>query len=62
MTPVESTQSPFGDGRLSEAIVNPDGTWTALNAEGKPIQFVDFDDFEVIDALLRERPWEKETR
>jgi hypothetical protein len=49
MTAVES---PFGDGLLAEAIVNPDRSWVALDAAGKPVEFVDVDDFAVIEAIV----------
>jgi hypothetical protein len=55
MKPDEPIKSPFGDGKLSEVLVEPDGTWTAFDATGKRIDFLDVDDHEVIEALLRYR-------
>jgi hypothetical protein len=59
MTSDESSKSPLGDGRIAEAIVNPDRTWVALDAAGKPMEFVDVDDFEIFDALVH-YPYEPE--
>jgi hypothetical protein len=46
-------EAKLGDGRIAETTVNPDGSWTAWNAAGERIEFVDLDDFEVFEALVR---------